>query len=183
MGIHMATQVKRWTLEELHSLPDDGNKYELVRGELFVAPPPNPEHQGIIGALNALLVPYVAANDLGIVDLARSVLRFQGSEVEPDLMVRERLRKDADWDRQPIPILVVEVLSPSTRRRDQSQKRALYTEAGVGEYWIIDPDRRTITVARRGAPDQTLHDALIWHPTGAAKPLEIQLADVLDCLS
>ena len=175
MAIHVATQIKRWTLEELHSLPDDGNKYELVRGELFVTPPPNPEHQGIIGALNAMLVPYVKANGLGIVDLARSVLRFEASEVEPDLMVREHLRKDVAWDQQPVPILVVEVFSPSTRRRDLAQKRSLYMDAGVAEYWMIDPERRTIAVVRVGESDQTVRDALVWHPPRTANSLEIQL--------
>ena len=64
--MHM-TQTKRWTLEELHSLPDDGNKYELVRGDLFVTPPPSEEHETILARLHALLIPYVAANALGMV--------------------------------------------------------------------------------------------------------------------
>src|SRR5437879_10945231 len=87
--MHMATQTKRWTLEELHSLPDDGNKYELVRGDLFVTPPPSEEHETILARLHALLIPYVAANALGMVYSPRSVVRFDGSEVEPDLMVRQ----------------------------------------------------------------------------------------------
>ena len=49
--MHMATATKRWTLEELHSLPDDGNKYELVRGELFVTPPPTVDHETILARL------------------------------------------------------------------------------------------------------------------------------------
>ena len=174
--MRMATQVKQWTLEELHSLPDDGNKYELVRGELFVTPPPNPDHESIIASLTHVLLPYVEANHLGMVYHARSVLRFHGSEVEPDLMVRERLRKDVDWNEQPIPILVVEVLSPSTRRRDREQKRSLYTDAGVAEYWLVDPERGTVTVVRSGEPERSAADVLNWHPSRAVAPLEIQLA-------
>src|SRR5258708_25171814 len=103
--MHMATQTKRWTLEEVHSLPDDGNKYELVRGELFVTPPPSEDHETILGRLSALLEPYVAANGLGMVYHPRSVVRFEGSEVEPDLMVRQpRKRPVKDWDDAPSPI-------------------------------------------------------------------------------
>ena len=87
----MATQTKRWTLEELHRLPDDGNKYELVRGNLFVTPAPTEAHETILARLTMILVPYVAANELGLVYRPRAVVRFDGSEVEPDLMVRQLL--------------------------------------------------------------------------------------------
>jgi Uma2 family endonuclease len=88
--MHVATNTKRWTLEELHSLPDDGNKYELVRGELFVTPPPNDDHETILSRLSRILDRYVEANGLGLVYHPRSVVRVDGSEVEPDLMVRRR---------------------------------------------------------------------------------------------
>src|SRR5919198_1343974 len=84
-AMHMAQQVKKWTLRELHRLPDDGNKYELVRGELFVTPPPSDEHEELLAILHRLLDGYVARHGLGRVYRPRAVLRFQGSEVEPDL--------------------------------------------------------------------------------------------------
>jgi hypothetical protein len=62
--MHMATNLKRWTLEELHRLPDDGNKYELVRGDLFVTPPPNDGHETILARLTDVLTPYVRAQRL-----------------------------------------------------------------------------------------------------------------------
>ena len=62
--MHMATATKRWTLEELHSLPDDGNKYELVRGELFVTPPPTDGHETIAARLTEILAPYVREHRL-----------------------------------------------------------------------------------------------------------------------
>ena len=65
--------LKRWTLEELHSLPDDGNKYELVHGELFVTPPPSAPHQDIIARLARVLDRYVDEQRLGWVYQARSV--------------------------------------------------------------------------------------------------------------
>ena len=87
--MRVATKTKRWTLGEVHRLPDDGNKYELVRGELFVTPPPNVEHEDILARLTRALDRFVEANDLGMVYHPRAVMRFEGSEVEPDLMVRQ----------------------------------------------------------------------------------------------
>ncbi|MEO8624678.1 MAG: Uma2 family endonuclease, partial [bacterium] len=97
--MHMATDTKRWTLDELQRLPEDSNKYELVRGELFVTPAPTGEHETILARLSMRLVPYVFANDLGMVFHPRAIVRFDGSEVEPDLMVR-RLHPGGsfDWD-------------------------------------------------------------------------------------
>src|SRR4051812_45596473 len=66
-AMRMATEIKRWTLEELHSLPDDGNKYELIHGELFVTPAPSNDHETVLARLSELLFPYVRANKLGLV--------------------------------------------------------------------------------------------------------------------
>jgi Uma2 family endonuclease len=173
----MATQTKHWTLEEVHSLPDDGNKYEVVRGELFVTPPPSNDHETITARLTRILDPFVAANALGMVYHARAVMRFEGSEVEPDLMVRQphpRGRKGS-WDDAPTPILIVEVLSPSTRRRDHEQKRQLYLDAGVPEYWMVDPDAERIRVVRVGKADELVKQQLAWSPAGATEPLRIEV--------
>ena len=80
--------------------------------------------------------------------------------------------------RRPTPILVVEVLSPATRRPDQMQKRELYLDAGVGEYWIVDGERREVRVIRRGLPDIIASGELVWHPAGVAQPLVIRLAEL-----
>jgi Uma2 family endonuclease len=179
LAMHMATETKRWTLEEVHSLPDDGNKYELVRGELFVTPPPTDGHETISARLTRILDPYVAANGLGFVYRPRAVVRFEGSEVEPDLMVRSpHPDPDASWDTAPIPILVVEILSGSTRRRDRHQKRSLYMDAGVAEYWIVDPETSRITSVRNGREDVVADEHLTWTPRGVASPLTIELGNV-----
>jgi Uma2 family endonuclease len=174
--MHMATGTKRWTLEELHRLPDDGNKYELVRGDLFVTPPPSETHETILARLSRILDPFVATNGLGMVYHPRAVMRFQGSEVEPDLMVRKPSAPGRrDWDDAPIPILVVEVLSGSTRRRDHNQKREFYLDAGVAEYWIIDPERQAIHVLRHDASDRLVNDVLTWTPTASLDLLRIDV--------
>ncbi|HEY8176756.1 MAG TPA: Uma2 family endonuclease [Gemmatimonadaceae bacterium] len=176
----VAINTKRWTLAEVHRLPDDGNKYELVRGELFVTPPPSDEHETIAALLTEILVPYVRAHGLGHVYRPKAVMRYSGSEVEPDLMVRaahpHRKGKDTDWNSAPIPILVVEILSEFTRRRDHHEKKALYLEAGVAEYWIVDPFERTIAAAGRGKADRVEDLQMSWSPGGAATPLGFAVA-------
>lgn len=177
----MALTRKRWTIEELHSLPDDGNKYELVRGELFVTPPPSQWHETVAARLSRVLTPFVEARGLGLVYHPRSVLQFAGSEVEPDLMVRRPPANPAEpWDAAPIPSLVVEVLSPTTRRRDHEQKRALYVDAGVPEYWLVDPERREVHVVHSGAPDRIVRDALSWTPARAGPTLVIEIAGLFE---
>ena len=175
----MAAETKVWTLEELHSLPDDGNTYELVRGELFVTPAPARSHETIASRIARVLDRYVEAQSLGIVYRPRAILRFEGSEVEPDLMVQAPgdLGKE-DWDDAPTPILIVEIASPSTRRRDREQKRRFYIDAGVAEYWIVDPENRAITTVRAGMPDVTARKTLVWNPAGATEPLTVEVGTV-----
>jgi Uma2 family endonuclease len=180
--MHMATRPKRWTLAELHRLPDDGNKYELVRGDLLVTPPPSEEHETIIARLTRILDPYVAVHELGLVYHARAVVRYDGSEVEPDLMVRQpptgAVRRD--WENAPTPVLVVEVISGSTRRRDFGEKRGFYGEARVPEYWIIDAEHRSVLVVRPNVPDVVVTDRLGWRPNGVADTLDIDLPALFD---
>jgi Uma2 family endonuclease len=184
-AVHMATVIKRWSLDELHSLPDDGNKYELIDGELFVTPAPTDEHETIAARLTRILDPYVALHGLGFVYRPRAVVRTgsrkKKSEVEPDLMVRQpQSRRKAQWEDAPIPILVVEIESPYTRRRDHMQKRDHYMKIGVREYWIVDPEEQGILQIRAGEPDIECRDRIIWSPDGATAPLEIETGRVFE---
>ena len=174
----MPDTIARWTLAELHRLPDDGNRYELVRGELFVTPAPSVAHQEIVEVLADLLYPYVARHNLGRLRFPRSVIRVgSDSEVEPDLMVRPIPERAAvSWDDVPLPILVIEVVSGTTRRRDRVEKRALYLDVVIPEYWIVDREHRTIRVVRPGSADADLSTTLVWHPTGASEPLALDIA-------
>ena len=174
----VAPPTDAWTLAMLDALPHDGNKYELVRGELFVTPAPSRMHEFVGARLARMLEPYVVAQGLGYVFRPRAVVRFEGSEVEPDLLVRREDAPHLDWDSAPVPSLVVEILSPTTRRRDRNQKRDLYLDAGVGEYWIVDAESATITVVRRGATDAVVNDVVRWSPSSATGSLELRLSDV-----
>ena len=175
----MPAASKQWTIQELHSLPDDGNKYELIHGALYVTPPASPGHDTAIARLNALLTPFVVRHELGLVFIPRSVIRWRGSEVEPDLMVRrprlEHSDKDEDWERMPVPSLVVEVSSKPTRRRDVGPKRDFYMELGVPEYWFLDRQSRTLRVVRQGLEDLVVSESHRWEPAGAGEPLVLSV--------
>ena len=173
--MHMARATRAWTLDELHRLPEDGNRYELVDGELFVTPAPSPAHEVLALRLREILDPYVRAHQLGDLFGPRSVVQMLGSEVEPDLMLRPTISTVPEtWAEMPLPLLVVEVLSRTTWRRDQQQKRGYYHRIGVGEYWIVDRTTRTIRVHTRDNNFVTGTE-LRWHPAGASEPLVIDV--------
>jgi Uma2 family endonuclease len=180
-GMRMSTATKRWTLDELHGLPDDGNKYELIDGDLFVTPAPSDYHETLGAKLTRWLDPFVARHGLGYVYRPRAIVQIGESEVEPDLMVRQtQASKNADWKDAPRPILVIEILSPTTRRRDSMQKRDFYMRIGIAEYWIVDPERQTVTAVRAGEPDRVEGMRLDWKPDGVNESLEIDLYELFD---
>lgn len=173
----MAQAAGAWTLADLDRLPDDGNRYEVIDGELFVTPAPSPVHEELAAALHELLLPYVQHEQLGRVYIAKSIIQTQKSQVEPDLMVRKTPQPIPEkWLEMPTPILVVEVLSGITSRRDQIEKRAFYLRSGVAEYWIVNRWDRTIRVISASADDVTVDTQFMWRPTGASNPLVIDVA-------
>jgi len=179
MAVSVAT--KRWTLEEVHSLPDDGNRYELIHGELFVTPPPTDYHETIGARLTAILLPFVQRHGLGLIYHPKAVVQLRDSQVEPDLYVRQpQASPKATWLGAPLPILVVEVLSPSTRRRDREFKREFYLELGIPEYWIVDPETRAITTVAASRADSKHTDRMTWSPSGAPEPLSFDVASVFE---
>ena len=168
----MASETATWTVAQRDRLPDDGNKYEVVGGELFVTPAPSVRHELIAHDLFELLSPYVREQRLGIAfDLLTDVIRGEHDVVMPDVAVYPFTRETApaQWADAPRPILIAEIRSPTTWRRDVGPKRELYVALGVPDYWIVDGDARTVTVVRPGHPDQRVTDILRWHPPGDRK--------------
>ena len=178
--MHMARKAEAfaWTLAELHRLPDDGNKYELVRGELFVTPAPSPAHEAIAAVLSEILTDYVRREAVGRVFHPRAVVRAQGGEAEPDIMVRPWSETPpAKWDFAPLPLLVVEIVSGVTGRRDHGPKRGFYVnDLAIPTYWIVDGKARTICVVHHDGTDATVDDSLAWQPVGATTPLTLDVA-------
>ena len=173
---------KRWTRDAVLALPDDGNRYELLDGELLVSPSPTGIHQRAVLLLYDSIGPYVKRYRLGWTGLSPADLDFRsGQLLQPDLFVaglvdgREPLR----WEDFEIPLLVAEVLSPSTALYDRNRKRPKFQAAGVGEYWIVDTDGR---VVERWKPaderPEILTETLAWQPRPDLPALEIGLAEL-----
>jgi len=138
--------------EDFLYFPEDGKRHELIDGDHYVTAAPNLKHQTVVGNLNLLLLAFVRASRLGKVWASPvDVLLSDHDVVEPDLVFLSRDRMDLAADGAKIagpPDLVIEVLSPSTRRKDAITKRHLYEKFGVGEYWLVDPELETIEVYR-----------------------------------
>ena len=145
----MSVATRPLTYDDLLDTPDDGNRYEIIGGELVVSPAPTPKHQLVLYRISRVVGDIVERDTLGQVFFAPLDVRFHPHDiVEPDLLFirRERLHLIQSKLVEGAPDLVVEVLSPSSRTRDRVRKMALYAGSGVEEYWIADPDHKTLTV-------------------------------------
>jgi Uma2 family endonuclease len=174
----MPDTAQKWTRERVLALPDDGNRYELFDGELLVTPAPGGLHQVSITALIDRLLPFAKEHRLGWLLTSPADLRLGGDQLsQPDLFVMPYLPADReDWSGFPDPILVIEVLSPSTARFDRIVKRRRFQRAGIPEYWVVDLDTRAVERWRPADErPEILDDRLVWLPEGAAEPLEIDL--------
>jgi Uma2 family endonuclease len=142
----------KMTYDDLLALPDDGLRHELIDGEHFVSPSPGSAHQLIVGNLHVLIREFLRQHPVGVVMLAPFDIVFsQYDVVEPDLIYFSRERFKAlvgEKNATGAPDLAIEVLSPSSRRRDEVLKRRLYERTGVQEYWVVDPDLEAVKVYR-----------------------------------
>jgi Uma2 family endonuclease len=141
------------TIADLDSMPEDGNRYELIEGELFVSRSPSLIHQRTVGNVHFLFKQFLRDNPVGEILTTPGVIFSDFSGVIPDLVYLSfaRGKEIATGDRLTgAPELIIEVLSPGAenRRRDEHAKRQLYKKYGVKEYWILDPQQRTVKVFR-----------------------------------
>jgi Uma2 family endonuclease len=142
----------RLTYEDYVKLPDDGNRYEIIDGELYANPAPVPRHQEILVNLAVPLRLYFRAHGGGKVYVSPiDVLLADDGVVEPDIIVlkSDRAAIVGEMNVKGAPNLVIEVLSDGTRRIDEGKKRKLYERSGVDEYWIVDPDAELVKIYRR----------------------------------
>jgi Uma2 family endonuclease len=186
--MHMALDTHSWTVADLAGMPDDGQRYEVIDGELFVTPAPALRHQDAILALAMLLRPYVRQHDCGHLVIAPAEVTFSPRRgIQPDLFVARLVDGKRPRESSEIRglLLAVEVLSPSSAKADRVNKRALYRDEGVDEYWVVDLENRRY---ERSTPADTAValevDTLRWQPAGARSALVIDLkryfAEVLD---
>ena len=141
----------KWTYEDYRRLPDDGRRYEVIRGYLYVSPAPSIIHQRAAGRLYKKLDGFVLDHGLGEVFYAPvDILLPEGiaEPVQPDLVFIRAGEEPGDdaQNFRGVPDLVAEVLSPGTRRYDLGTKLGAYLEAGIPEVWFADPVAATIRV-------------------------------------
>jgi Uma2 family endonuclease len=131
------------TRRDLDSMPDDGHRYELIDGCLVVTPAPTPRHQiAVVGLWKVLNAGCPAHMRVLVAPL--DVVLADDTVVQPDVLVARRV-DFTERDLPVAPLLAIEVVSPSTRRIDVSLKRARYAAAGCPSYWVVDPDRPSLT--------------------------------------
>jgi Uma2 family endonuclease len=161
------------TYDDLRELPDDGNRYEVIGGDLIVNPAPTSGHQRVLLRLIRMFDDFVrqtGAGEFFVAPFGVQLGRFDA--VQPDIVYlsasRPRVAND-DISIDYAPDLIVEVTSPSSRRFDRVHKAALYARSGVPEYWIVDPAERTLDVfllqSEDFVPQQPVTDGSIVSPT------------------
>jgi Uma2 family endonuclease len=184
----MPAQNPGWTAEMARALPDDGERYEVLDGELFVSPAPSFNHQRLVFHLARILDDYVRAHKLGEVFIAPADVEFSPQRLlQPDVFVipptpGKRPQSFQDVGRL---LLSAEVLSAATARTARMEKRDILREERVPEYWIVDADAR---VFERSTPEdarpEVLAARITWQPAEHIPPLVIELprffAEALD---
>jgi Uma2 family endonuclease len=172
-----------WTYSEYARFPDDGNRYEVIDGEVLVTPAPSPRHQRIAFLLGMKLEAYVAREQLGLILPEIDLLFVTGQFLRPDLLfVPDHARAGlTDRGMELVPGLVVEVLSPTSAAIDRIKKPRRYADFGVPEYWVVDPEEQAVWVWRfaDGKTDaERRTDLVTWLPSGATDPFTLELDDL-----
>ena len=177
----MAAATHDWTVEMLDALPDDGQRYEIIDGKLFVTPSPGEAHQDVVGQLLVHLSRYLEGSDIAKVVVSPSdVWRGERSRnrVQPDVYVVRRIagkRPEYPYHLGGL-LLAVEVVSPGNPLVDFHTKRELYLHEGVAEYWVFNPEARIVfrwnSVDEPGA---AISDELRWKPDGMTEAFVLDL--------
>jgi Uma2 family endonuclease len=174
-----AIENRLWTVEEVHAIPEDGNRYECIDGELFVSPSPGQRHQRALLLLALQLSPYAeSAQHVGWVWMAPSDLILSPRTiVQPDIRVHAAGPKASTAEIAAASLLIVEILSPSTARLDRHQKRRLYMSGPTALYWIVDLASEMVEVWTPGVEQPFIvTDTLTWKPNGSTTPFSLELA-------
>lgn len=167
------------TIEELLALPDDGLRHELLDGVHVVTPAPALLHQRAAGRLCLHLHSALeASRDAEVFTSPADVVLGPRTLVQPDIFVVRRTpgKKLERWADVGVPLLAIEILSPSTAPRDRGAKRRIYQRAGVEEYWIVDLDARLVERWRPADTRPEIADQLLeWSlPGGAVGRLDVR---------
>jgi len=173
-----------WTVERALALPEDGNRYEVLDGELFVTPSPTWGHQSVLAVLQLRLSAYVTEHRLGWTRFSPADIVFSPRRLlQPDLFVVpwQDTGPPRAWSDVRSLLLAIEVLSPSTARADRHRKRVIYQSEGVSEYWIVDGDARLVERWRPGdVRPEIISDEIVWQPRAGTPPFVLALNALFD---
>jgi len=139
------------TVEDYRNLPETGPRYQLIEGDLYMAPAPNRYHQDISRNLELIIGNWLKKHPIGkLYDAPFDVVLDEFDVFQPDILFvsKERASILTDAGAEGAPDFIVEILSPRTARLDLDNKRKMYARHGVTELWIIDPEPRRILVYR-----------------------------------
>jgi len=142
------------TYQDLREMPNDGKRYELIEGEVYITPSPNWKHQRAASNLHFFIRDYLENRNLGEVYFAPFDVVFDDRNVcQPDLLYirKERHSILTSANVSGAPDLVIEILSPGTARYDRETKLQVYARAGVPELWYVDPEPETIEILNLGS--------------------------------
>ena len=146
------TKIK-FTYRDYKGLPESETKrYELLEGELVMVPSPSTYHQRISRKFGFLLENFVEKNKLGEVFYAPLDVHLDEDVVQPDILFvsKERSGIITEEEIRGAPDLVIEIFSPTTAERDRTYKETLYAREGIREYWMVDPEKKTVQVMTLG---------------------------------
>ena len=186
MAMPVTPEARRYTVEEVLAFPADGNRYEVVQGELLVTPAPRGMHQVVAGRLYFTLRTYLTS--LGMpdtvifspADITFGVPPRDADDlVQPDIFVVHPEEVSGEWLGMKRLLLVAEVLSPSTSRADRVVKRKTYQRHKVETYWVVDADAGLVEVWRpEDERPAIVTDVLTWRWGPDAPELKLPLADL-----
>jgi Uma2 family endonuclease len=177
----MPEAARRYTMDEVLALPEDGNRYELVDGELLVTPAPSFRHQRVVKRLCVALELYLErCREGAVLCISPADISWNREQlVQPDLFVVPAGEVTDSWSSIKTLLLAVEVVSPASARADRLAKRRLYQRQGVATCWIVDPDARLVEVWHpEGARPEIVTDRLKWRVAPDLEELTIELGEV-----
>ena len=159
----MSTTTHLMTAEELIKLPDDGNHYELIKGELLTMSPPGDEHGAVIMNLTIPLGVYVKENNLGVLRAAETGFKLESNPdtvLAPDIafIARDRVGAKVLGYRWGAPDLVVEVMSQWDSKPKATRKAELWVELGARSVWVVNPRKQTVEVFRANGERTLFHE-------------------------
>jgi Uma2 family endonuclease len=183
----MATKpaLQRWSYAEYARLPDDGNRYEVIAGELYVSPSPNYRHQLARVRITGIFENFTREHGIGQIYGPVDVLLSGTDYLAPDLVFLKHERRGIRSNRgfEGPPDLAIEIVSPSSSFRDRGLKRERYALFGVPLYWVVDVALRQIEVYRLGedpnGPAEIVTDTLVWYPVPGGPALTISVRFVV----